>query len=240
MTSFFDLFKRFKKPLHPLLTQNKEYFSEFDQSLPLASYDFVVCDTELTGLNKRRDEIISIGAVRIVNLQIKLASSFHQYIRPKNLDHNQATLIHRITPEQLRNAPPIEKVFPEFMQFCGASLLVGHFVDIDMHFLNNASSKILGGPFSNPSIDTMRLARGYLEAKRIFKPHDYGNSYQSTSYNLNDLCKNFNIPAFKPHDALEDALQTAYLFLFLIKKFKKGGIKNLKQLYQSGRIRKLL
>ena len=42
-------------------------------------------------------------------------------------------------------------------------------------------------------------------------------------------------PKFKPHDALEDALQTAYLFLFLVKKMKSGGIRTLRDLYQAGR-----
>lgn len=240
MTSLFRYFTRFKKQLHPLLIENRACFDNFDQSLPLTEYDFVVCDTELTGLNKRHDEIISIGAVRIVNLQIQLFSCFHQYIRPEKIGHTEATLIHRITPEQLRNAPTIHEVLPEFMKFCGKSLLVGHFVDLDMHFLNNAATKVLGGHFSNPGIDTMRLAKGYLDAQRIASRHEYGNSEQTVSYNLNDLCSRFNLPGFKPHDALEDALQTAYLFLFLIKKFKKGGIKNLKQLYQTGRFWNLI
>ncbi len=240
MTPFFKFFKKIRTPPHPLLLKNRAYFENFDQSLPLPKYDFVVCDTELTGLKKRRDEIISIGAVRIVNLQIELGSSFHQYIRPRNLDHNKATLIHRITPEQLRQAPDISEVLPEFMEFCGNSLLVGHFVDLDMDFLNSAASKVLGGSFSNPSIDTMRLAKGYLEAAQVYRHHDYGNSSPHISYHLNDLSSNFNLPSFEAHDALEDAMQTAYLFLFLIKKFKKGGIRNLKQLYSSGRIWKLL
>jgi len=239
MSSFFNIFKKIKKQQHSLLVQNQNYFVDFDQSLPLTDYNFVVFDTELTGLNKKHDEIISIGAVRITNLQIELSSCFHRYIRPDNLDHNQATLIHQITPEQLRRAPGIHDVLPEFMKFCGNSLLVGHFVGIDMHFLNNAAAKVLEGSFSNPSIDTMRLARGYFDAVQ-YKHYEYGNSEQIISYNLNDLSSNFNLPAFKPHDALEDALQTAYLFLYLIKKYKQGGIKNLKQLYQAGRIWKIL
>ncbi len=242
MASFFKFFNKIKKKKqHPLLIQNTNYFSEFDQSLPLTEYDFVVCDTELTGLNKKQDEIISIGAVKIVNLKIDMSSCFHQYIRPEKIDHNQATLIHRITPEQLRAAPTIYEVLPKFMKFCGKSLLVGHFVDIDIHFLNNAAKNVLGGPFSNPSIDTMRLTKGFLDAESGFRPHEYGNNTQPVSYNLNDLSNTtFNLPAFKPHDALEDALQTAYLFLFLVKKFKTGGIRNLNELYQAGRNWKIL
>jgi DNA polymerase-3 subunit epsilon len=222
---------------HPVLIHNKKLFADFNQGRPLHEYTFVVCDTELTGLNKRKDEIISIGAVRIVNLQIELSQTFHRYIRPANIDPNQATLVHRITPEELKAAPPMDEVLPEFIEFCGDALLVGHFVSIDMHFLAKATRASLGGMLSNPSIDTMRLARGYEEARCT---DFYGGCDQAQSYNLDALTEEFHLPKFKPHDALEDALQTAYLFLFLIKKFKHGGINSLKELYLAGRIRGLM
>ena len=220
---------------HPALVRNQERFHDFDQGRPLHEYTFVVCDTELTGLNRRRDEIISIGAVRMVDLRIELNQTFHTLVRPgrKNIDPNEATFIHRITPEQLRQAPPPEEVLPEFLDFCGDALLVGHFVGIDMHFLNRTCRRCLGGMLSNPSVDTMRLARAYKEARCV---DHFGGCDQSESYNLDDLSDEFNLPRFKPHDALEDALQTAYLFLFLIKKMRHGGIRTLKELYLAGRI----
>jgi len=217
---------------HPVLLENKELFSDFSQSKPLSEYTFVVFDTELTGLKKRRDEIISIGAVRITNLQIELAETFNQYIQPRNLEHTDSTLIHRITPEQLRTMPTLDEVLPEFIRFCGDALLVGHYVALDMNFLNKATRKLLGGTVSNPSVDTMRLAMGFKEAQFM---DCYGHCNLSTSYTLNDLSKEFDLPGFKPHDALEDALQTAYLFLYLVKKMKQGRIRTLKDLYQSGR-----
>lgn len=218
-------------PPQPLLLKNRGYFAAFDQGRPLRDYRFVVLDTELTGLG-RRDEIISIGAVRISNLQIELGATFHQYVRPRNLNHNQATFIHQITPEQLRGAPPIEEVLPEFIEFCGDSLLVGHFLDIDMGYLNRAARKVLGGPLANPAVDTLRLVKAYKEANLIC---DYGHCDQSFSYNLDDLVAEFNLPRFKPHDALEDALQCAYLFLFLARKLGGGQVNTLHQLHQAGR-----
>ena len=219
---------------HPVLRRNKELFADFYQGAPLSEYSFVICDTELTGLNKRKDEIISIGAVRIVNLQIELDQAFHRYIRPANINPNEATLVHRITPEELKKADSAEEVLPQFIEFCDNSLIVGHFVGLDMHFLNKTARQILGGTLSNPGIDTLRLARRYKDSER--KDH-YGHHDQASSYTLDALTKEFNLPVFKPHDALEDALQTAYLFLYLLKKFKDGGIHSLKDLYRAGRIR---
>ena len=134
----------------PLLQANKKIFTGFDQGRPLAEYTFVVCDTELTGLDKKKDELISIGAVMIRDLQIDLSSMFHHVIRPGNLDPTQATLVHRITPEQLETAESIEDVLPRFVEYIHGSLLVGHHLPLDMHFLNKATTKFMGGTLSNP------------------------------------------------------------------------------------------
>ncbi len=225
----------FKKP-HPVLVENRNYFKEFNQSRPLREYTFVVCDLELTGLNKRRDEIISIGAIKIIDLKIDLTSIFYEYVCPMNLSYNEATFVHHITPEQLRCACSIKEILPRFVKFCRDALIVGHFVGIDMAFLNRDAKRILGGTLSNPNIDTMRLARAYKESK-LRSNYNYGVYHDhSVSYNLDDLSKEFGLPKFKSHDALEDAIQTAYLFLYLIKKLRGGNIKTLKQLYQAGRI----
>jgi DNA polymerase III subunit epsilon len=221
----------FARP-HPVITENRDLFKDFDQSLPLTDYVFVVCDTELTGLNQRRDEIISIGAVKIVNLRIELNQTFHRYIRPRHLEHTDSTLVHRITPEQLRNMPALEEVLPEFIRFCGKALIVGHHVTLDMNFLNRAAKEVLGGSLSNPSVDTMRLAMGFKEAQFMDR---YGHGKVSASYRLADLSREFGLPEFKPHDALDDALQSAYLFLYLVKKMSQGKIRTLRDLYMAGR-----
>jgi DNA polymerase-3 subunit epsilon len=217
---------------HPALLRNAELFASFNQGRPLEEYSFTVFDTELTGLNRRKDQVIALGAVRIEQLRLEPSRSFYSHIRPDNIRPNTATLIHRITPEQLEQAPPAEEVLPAFVEFCGNSLLVGHFVALDMHFLSKAASRVLGGSLSNPAVDTMRLARRYHEAR---SKDFFGSTDQSLSYNLDALTETFQLPKFKPHDALEDALQTAYLFLYLVKKFRQGGIATLKDLYRAGR-----
>jgi len=217
----------------PILQANKEFFAHFDQGKPLAECDFIVCDTELTGLNRKKDELISIGAVKITNLQIDLATMFHQFVRPEEMAPTLATLVHRITPEQLENAEPIENVLPKFVEYIHGSLLVGHHLMLDMHFLNKAAKKVLGGALSNPGVDTMRMAQGY---NRVRLGHYHEHNPREISYTLDDLGKEYGLPSFKPHDALEDALQTAYLFLYLIKKFRRGGLVTLKDIFQAGRV----
>ena len=221
----------FRKP-HPLIRANKVFFDDFDQSKPLSEYSFVVFDTELTGLNRKKDEIVSIGGVRITNMQIDLGQTFNQYIRPRKKKYTDATLIHRITPEQLEKAATLEEVLPEFIRFVENSLLVGHHVGLDMNFINRATKEIFDGTLSNPGIDTMKMAQGY---KRVLLGYYHDHSAASHKYNLRDLSKEFGLPIFDVDDAFADAMQTAYLFLFLIKKFRKGGLETLKDLYQAGR-----
>jgi DNA polymerase-3 subunit epsilon len=218
---------------HELIEQNRNSFRGFDKSLPLSDYSFVVYDTELTGLDRKQDEIVSIGAVRIKDLKIELGDTFHYYVQPENLDHTTATLVHRITPEQLKQAPPLEEVLPRFLSFITDDLLVGHFVGIDMAFLNRATKKVFHGTVANPYIDTLRMAQIY---KRLILGRVHENSTSAYSqYNLQSLTSEFNLPFFDAHDALEDALQTAYLFLFLAKKLRSEGVVSLSDLYAAGR-----
>jgi DNA polymerase-3 subunit epsilon len=219
-----------RKP-HPLLLENRRRFAAFNQNRPLTDYSFVVLDTELTGLSYK-DEIISIGAVKISNMQIEMGTIFHSLVRPLNLKHNQATFIHQITPDQLRAAQPIKVVLPEFVEFCGDALLVGHFLEIDLGYLNRASKKVFGGTLANPTIDTLRLVKAYKESSYVC---EHGYCDQSFPCNLNELAEEFKLPRFKAHDALEDALQCAYLFLFLLKKLDNGQVKTLRQLHNVGR-----
>lgn len=228
--NFFNPKNWFKKP-DPILVENQQFFSEFNQSHPLNDYSFVVFDTELTGLDRRKDEIVSIGAVRITNLQIDLGDTFYQIVQPSDLKHTDSTLIHRITPEEMRQARPLVEILPDFVRFVGNSLIVGHYVELDMFFLNKATWQFLGGTLSNPGIDTMRMAQGY---KRMQLGYFEDPASRSESYRLEDLCREYNLPPFTAHDAFEDAMQTAYLFLWLLKKIRKGGLTTLRELYKAG------
>lgn len=216
-----------------IIVANNRYFGGLDRSKGFADYTYVVYDTELTGLNQRKDEIISIGAVRIKDMRIDLGETFHHYVRPQSLDHTKATLIHKITPEQLKAAPPLEEVLPLFLKFIETDLLVGHYVRIDTSFLNKATRNLYNGTIANPNLDTMRMAQVY---KRITQG-EYQGSYQAekSGYNLQKLSAELNLPFFEAHDALEDALQTAYLFIFLVKKLGTIGINSINDLFRAGK-----
>ncbi len=216
----------------PSLLDNNALCRDIDQGKPLEAYDYVVFDAEMTGLSPRRDEIVSLGAVRVKNLQILPYERFEALVKPSIPLPRLSTIIHRITPQAIREAPPLAEVLPDFFAFCRGSLLVGHHVGLDMAFLTRACRALYGETPVNPCLDTMRLAMLWRE--RLFESH-YDRYNLSVSYNLADLAREHGLPVFPSHNAMADAMQTAYLFLFLVKKLRKSGIGALKELYLSGR-----
>ncbi len=223
--------------VHPDLVRSWQTHTGFNQTRPLEEYDLVVVDTELTGMNPTRDEIVSIGAVRIKNMCIDLTDYFYSLIRPDIPLPKLSTLIHRITPHEVEKAPTLDKVLPRFLDFAGNSLLVGHHMGMDMTFLSRASRQVFGGPFKNPCLDTLRLAQAFQE--ELFEGY-YDQFNLQISYNLADLAKRHTLPRFPMHNALMDAIQTAYLFLFLARKLKGGKIKTLEDLHTAGKTRRFL
>jgi DNA polymerase III subunit epsilon len=219
---------------HPSILANEGLFRLFDGDRDIDCYEFVIFDTELTGLDRRRDEIVSIAGIRIRDMRLCLDDSFHSLVRTKKKDFGEGTFVHRITPQQLRIAPPPEEVLPAFVEFCRDSVLVGHLPELDFSFLRKASRLLLGGVWSNPCLDSMELARAYWTLGRKKRLKDLP---KISSFNLTELSVACRLPLFATHDALGDALQTACLFLYLVGCLKKLGITTFKGFHRMGGIR---
>ncbi len=225
-----------KKDKHPLLIRNEQIFSEFDLRHPAESYDFVAFDTELTGLDPGRDEIVSIAGVRIRGMKIILHDCFYSYVRPKIEKHTTATFLHRITPDELKKAPSPSAALEAFVDFCGNSIMVGHHVYIDISFLWKAMTKTIGGAIKNPVIDSMQLAMCHRNNRKVAPGYqDILDARSDRAYSLAALSKSYRLPIFPQHDALQDALQTAYLFIFLVTNLRGEKMETLEQFCRAGR-----
>ncbi len=209
-----------KQPAHSAIVANNLISVASDKGLPVRDCEFVVFDTELTGLNQRKDEIIAIGAVRINNMRICCDDTFYALIKPRGKLYSPSTLIHRITPGELQGAEPINDVLPRFIDFCGGAFLVGHHVSLDLSFVNRACENYLGGVIQSSSLDTMRLAMAH---KASMNGPYFDHREKRNSYRLSSLSDEFDLPKFEEHNALQDAFQTAYLFIYLIHKMSLGN-----------------
>ena len=134
----------------------------------LADLSYTVFDTETTGLEPSAgDEIISIGAVRIVNGRLLKNEVFEQLIDPLRPIARDATRIHGIDSRALAGQPPIGQVLPGFHRFCEDTVLVAHNAAFDMRFLE-LKEATTGVRFGQPVLDTLLLsAAGRTRASRI-------------------------------------------------------------------------
>ena len=182
-------------------------------SQPLDKLSITVLDTETTGLDPDQgDEIIAIGAIRIVNGRILRRESFDTFVRPKRAISEQARAIHGITSDMLRGEPPIDEVLPRLRKFIEDTVIVGHNVDFDMRFFAVAGGAN-GAVFSNTVLDTLLL-------DYTLNPHQEDKSLEAIAARL-------GLQVTGRHTALGDALSTAEIFLALVPLLTERGIRTL-------------
>jgi len=196
-----------------------------DRERALAALDFAVFDTETTGLSPENDEIVAIGAVRIVNRRILTGETFERIVHPGRPIPPDSTKFHGITDAMVAGRPPIAVVLPQFHAFAKGATLVAHNASFDMRFLVKHEAAA-GVRFDNPVLCTLMLAAALLE--------------DMPEHSLDSVAQRFGIAIDRRHSALGDAMATAVLFLHLVDVLDGRGIKTLGQaLAASGSIAEL-
>ncbi|MCK5721040.1 MAG: 3'-5' exonuclease, partial [Gammaproteobacteria bacterium] len=190
----------------------KEYLQKpFPNKKDLISdIEIVSLDFETTGLNPEKDSIVSIGLVKISKLGINLQSSSHQLISTSENMPEKSVVIHQITDNQLVNGINIDAALPNLLKILSGKVLLAHNAKIELGFINKICQKLYGTDFVIPVIDTQFLAKRSLERQN--------KSYKNNELRLFNLRQSFNMPAYKAHNALMDAIATAELFLAMVQK----------------------
>ena len=182
---------------------------------PLRSLIYTVFDTETTGLNPSQgDEIIQIGATRIVNGKLLRQDAFEQLIDPGRSIPAASIPIHGITPAMVQGQPRIGQVLPSFHAYASDTVLVAHNAAFDMKFLQ-LKERSTGLRFDQPVLDTLLLSA-------VIHPHQ-------DSHRLEAIAQRMNITVLGRHTALGDALVTAEVFLRMIPLLAEMGILTLGQ-----------
>lgn len=157
--------------------------------------EYVAVDLETTGLEAKRDKIIEIGAIHVVDG--REIASFHSMVNPHRRLKEQVTELTGITEDMVENAPDIGDIIEGVAEFCGQAPLLGHGIMFDYSFLKRAAVNH-GIPFEKNGIDTLRLCRHFL-------PEDQPK-------NLSAACDFLGIRRKMSHRALEDARDAHYLY----------------------------
>lgn len=212
----------------PALDSRPEYydFNLFEQPGQLPEVDqqkltdltYTVFDTETTGLNPEQDEIISIGATRIVNGRLLRQELFEQLVDPKRSVSDMSVRIHHIQPEMLRGQPPIEQVLPQFQRFAEGTILVGHNAAFDMRMFQ-VKEKHTKVKLTCPVLDTLLLSA-------VVHPNQSDHSIEAISQRL-------GIKVIGRHTALGDAMVTGEIFLKLVPLLAEQGITTLLEARQA-------
>jgi DNA polymerase-3 subunit epsilon len=163
---------------------------------------YTVFDTETTGLSPSDgDEIISIGAVRIVNGRLLHQEAFDQFVDPHRPVSPESVRITGIDPALLAGQPPIDQVLPQFHRFCEDTVLVAHNAAFDLRFFQ-LKEAAAGVRFTHPVLDTMLLAA-------VIQP-------DLPSAGLEGIAERFGVPVLGRHTALGDAIMTGEIFVRMI------------------------
>lgn len=196
------------------LFQSSEQSRSLEDRL-LTELTYTVFDTETTGLNPAGgDEIIQVGAVRIVNGKLLQQEFFDQLVDPKRTIPAETIPIHGIKPEMVKGQPTIGQVLPAFHTFAQDTVLVAHNAAFDMRCLQ-VKEKATGIVFDHPVLDTLLLSA-------VLHPNQ-------ESHRLEAIAERFNVTVIGRHTALGDSIVTAEVFLKLIPLLAEKGILTLRQ-----------
>lgn len=187
---------------------------------PLRDAVYTVIDTELTGLDERKDSIVSVGAVRVRDGRIMLGESFYSAVSPTSELTGRSVVVHGLTPSDLAGKPKPGDALTELASFCGGDILVGHCVSIDTAFIKMGLAGAGLPMMGNRAVDTLAI-HCWLR--------DNDQRYSRTAPAINQgglyaIARALGIPVTGAHNALMDAFITAQVFQAFIPVLEKAGI----------------
>lgn len=180
------------------------------KNIKIEDETYVIFDIETTGLDPYNDKIIEIGAVKVKNLNI--VDRYSSFINPEMKLSDFTKSLTNISDEDVENAPKIEEVLPEFLDFIKDATLVAQNAKFDIGFITEKAKQMnIKTNFSY--IDTINWAKLVLPEQK--------------KYNLDALCKRFNIPNDNHHRAVNDAEVTTKIFIELLNRISAMNVETL-------------
>lgn len=216
-----------RRDLPPLARENLRALEGLKPNAPARSHNFVVVDLETTGMDPRKDRVVSVGAFRVVNGRIRLGEVFSELVNPGRSIPVESIHIHAILPDMIRSARMAWEVFEDFLEFVGHDILVAHHARFDLFFINWVMREQFGFRLQNLVVDTVLMCR-----QALLDPDPYGQRRGAKRCSLEALTERFGIDVPERHTALGDALATALVFQRLLTIMERAGWGSLNDLIQ--------
>lgn len=183
---------------------------------PLWNTEFLALDFETTGLNAKKEAILSIGYTVIRGDRICLRDNGHHIIRVNKPLSDHSVAIHKITEERSKQGEQLHHVIEILLAKMAGRVLIVHFASIEKNFLNAAFQQLYAYKLPMLMIDTLELEKRKLQSRQQI--------ITATQLRLFNLRNQYGLPRYNAHNALEDAIATAELFLAQMR--YKGGNTN--------------
>ena len=181
----------------------------FEQEHPT---EVVVFDTETTGLDRKRSDIISLAAIRIRANRLLLSQRLQLTVRPSREIEHAAMAVHGLRPMDVADGLPAREAVGQFLHFIGTRPLVGYYLEFDIAMVNRVMRPWLGVGLPNRAIEVSALHYDRVMRERSTRDALYtGTVDLSFARILADL----DLPVLPAHDALNDALMAGLAYLKL-------------------------
>jgi len=184
-------------------------------SSDIRELELLAIDLETTGLNPKRDEVLSVGYVAILGNRVDLGSARHRLVRTARAIPEASAIIHQITDDQAAQGGLLDDVLAELLAAMAGKVMIAHHASVEKGFLGEACQRVYGVGLSAPVVDTQALAKRTLERRQI--------AFKSADLRLHALSERYNLPRYGAHNALSDALAAAELFLAQASHSDSGG-----------------
>jgi DNA polymerase-3 subunit epsilon len=198
------MFKWFRRTVDRIVLRDRQYRFLFQQD---DSGEAVSLDCETTGFDPWVDDIVSVAAIEIRGGRILASSAYRAVVRPQAAMRASAVKVHQLRAKDVAAGRPIEEVLPELLRFVGPRPVVGYWIAFDVGMLNKYLIEMLNIHLPNPQVDVSEL---YYDRK-------YGNAPPGTAIDLRyqTIVHDLGLPALPPHDAMNDALGAAEMYVML-------------------------
>ncbi|HFC8518508.1 TPA: 3'-5' exonuclease [Neisseria weaveri] len=175
--------------------------------------EFVSFDCETTSLDVKEAEIISIGAVKLRGNQILTSESFYVLVKPEGMMEAANVTIHGLRPKDLSGGIPIEEALKQFLEFVGGRPVIGYFLEYDVAMVNKFLKPMLG----------IRLPNKQIEVSSIYYRQEVNKRFYDSYVDMRmaPMIKKLGIPDLPRHDALNDSINVAMMYLALMARSRK-------------------
>ena len=174
--------------------------------------EWVAIDCETTGLNRRTDEIIAIGAVRIVGQRILTSQRLELLVRPDKEVPADSVRIHRLRSRDVAQGLPLDEAMRQLLHFIGSRPLVGYYLECDVAMLNRAVWPLLGMGLPQQRLEVSAMYYEY-KFKQLPPYQQFDNAHIDLRFAT--LMDDLALPQREAHDALNDAVMAAMAFVKL-------------------------